>query len=58
MNYNEFIKMMFDLGFDWDDIEYYWRNQEEFYELIKRLGKPLTEEEQKQKELNEYIANI
>ena len=57
MGYNEFIKYMFRMGFTWIDIEYYWRHQDELEELLTS-NEELTEEEQKQKELNEYIANI
>ena len=57
MGYNEFIKYMFRMGFNWTDIEYYWRHQDKLEELLTS-NKELTEEEQKQKELNEYIANI
>ena len=57
MGYNEFIKYMFRMGFNWIDIEYYWRHQDELEELLTS-NKELSPEEQKQKELNEYIANI
>ena len=57
MGYNEFIKYMFSRGFNWIDIEYYWRHQDELEELLTS-NEELTGEEQKQKELNEYIANI
>ena len=57
MGYNEFIKYMFRMGFKWLDIEYYWRHQDELEELLKS-NEQLTEEQQKQRKLNEYIANI
>ena len=57
MGYNDFIKYMFRMGFNWIDIEYYWRHQYELEELLES-NEELTQEEQKEKELNEYIANI
>ena len=57
MGYNEFIKYMFSMGFTWTEIEHYWRHQDELQELLT-ANEELTEEQQKQKELNEYIANI
>ena len=57
MGYNNFIKMMFSMGFDWVDIEYYWRNQDELYELLNKKEE-LTEEQQRQKERNSYITSI
>lgn len=57
MGYNDFIKYMFRMGFNWTEIEYYWRHQDELNELLESTEE-LTAEEQKQKELNEYIANI
>ena len=57
MGYNEFIKYMFRMGFKLLDIEYYWRHQDELEELLKS-NEQLTEEQQKQRKLNEYIANI
>ena len=57
MGFNDFVKYMFRMGFTWINIEYYWRHQDELQELLAS-NKELTEEEQKQKELNEYIANI
>ena len=57
MGYNEFIKYMFSIGFNWLDIEYYWRHQDELKELLA-YNKKLSKEEQKQKALNKYVANI
>lgn len=57
MGYNDFIQTMFRMGFNWNDIEYYWRNQNELDELLTS-DKELTEDEQKERDLNEYIANI
>ena len=57
MGYNEFVKYMFRMGFNWTDIEYYWRHQNELKELLAS-DKKLSKEEQKQKALNKYVANI
>ena len=57
MGYNEFIKYMFSIGFNWLDIEYYWRHQDKLKELLA-YNKKLSKEEQKQKALNKYVANI
>lgn len=57
MGYNDFIQTMFRMEFNWNDIEYYWRNQNELDELLTS-DKELTEDEQKERDLNEYIANI
>jgi len=56
-NYNDFVKQMFSFGFDWMDIEYYWRNQEEFEKLCKKLENK-TKENKKDTEYWEYINNI
>ncbi len=55
MNYNEFVKYMFSLGFDWLDIEYYWRHQDELKALLNR---PLTDEEKEQQKRVEILNNI
>ncbi len=57
MGYNDFIQTMFRMGFNWNDIEYYWRHQDELDELLTS-DEELTEDEQKERDLNEYIANI
>ena len=57
MGYNEFIKHMFRMGFTWTNIEYYWRHQDELNELLE-TNEELAKKEQKEKEINEYIANI
>ncbi len=57
MGYNEFIKHMFRMGFTWTNIEYYWRHQDELNELLES-NEELAKKEQKEKEINEYIANI
>ena len=39
MSYNEFIKEMFANGFEWTDIEYYWRNPDDYEQMLEEYKK-------------------
>lgn len=53
--YESFVKDLLSRGYSWDEVEYYWRNLEEFEEMEQKIYNSVSAEE---RAFNEYLGNI